>query len=167
MQRRPTDVDGMQRTFTTYAGTDMVATLNIPGKGPIVFGNLSQISYSIYRAKFPVLALGRVTPKGFTRGMRTVTGILQFTDFDETIVYRCLEEIREQGYKVLMDEMPMFDVTISMANEFGSKSVMTIYGITTFTEGKVMGVNNMFTENVYEFYALDIDPLSKVKRLGG
>jgi hypothetical protein len=167
MYRRPTDVEGFHQTLTSYAGNDMVATLNIPGKGPLVFGNLSSISYSVYRAKYPVLALGRVTPKGFTRGMRTVSGIMQFTDFDETIVYRCLEEIREMGYKVLMDEMPMFDVTISMANEFGSKSKMTIYGITTYTEGKVMGINSMFTESVYEFYALDIDPLTRVDRLGG
>jgi len=160
--QNPTD-PGYHHTFTTYSGADMVATINVPGKGPVVFGSLSSIAYSIYRAKYPVLTLGRITPKGFTRGIRQITGVMRFIDFDETIVYRCLEEIKNMGYKMLMDEMPMFDVTISMANEFGSKSKITIYGITTYTEGKTMDINEVRTENVYEFYALDVDPLTKAK----
>lgn len=148
--------------YNTYSGTDMIATLNIPGSPPKVFGELSSISYSIYREKYPVKTLGRITPKGFTRGTRTITGMLAFTVFDRSIVYRCMEEIRAKGYRILMDEMPMFDVTISMANEYGSKSKLTIYGITTYTEGKVMNVSSISTENAYEFYALDIDPLDKI-----
>jgi hypothetical protein len=154
---------GYQHTFNSYSGTDMVATLNIPGKGPIVFGELSSISYSVFREKYPVRALGRISMKGFTRGMRTITGILSFTVFDETIVYKAMEEVAKQGYKMLMDEMPMFDVTITMANEFGTRSKLTIYGITTYTEGKVLSINSTTTENVYEFYALDIDPLTKIR----
>lgn len=150
------------KTFNSYSGADMVATLNIPGKGPIVFGELSTISYSVFRQKYPTMTLGRISPKGFTRGMRTITGILSFTVFDETVVYRAMEEIKRQGYKMLMDEMPLFDITITMANEFGVKSKMTIYGLTTYTEGKVMGINSLMTENVYEFYALDIDPLTRI-----
>jgi hypothetical protein len=150
------------KTFNSFGGTDMVATLNIPGSGPIVFGELSTISYSVFREKFPVRSLGRVSMKGFTRGMRTITGILSFTVFDETVVYRAMQEVADRGYRMLMDEMPMFDVTISFANEFGQKSKMTLYGITTYTEGKVLSVNNMLTENTYEFYALDLDPMTKI-----
>jgi hypothetical protein len=155
------------RTFTSYGGTDMVATLNIPGQGPVVFGELSTISYSVFREKYPVRALGRHTMKGFTRGARTITGILSFTVFDETIVYRAMEEVAAQGYRMLMDEMPMFDVTISMANEYGQRSKMTIYGITTYTEGKVLSANNLLIENTYEFYALDIDPLTRIRQGAG
>jgi hypothetical protein len=149
---------------TSYSGTDMICTINIPGKGPVVFGELSSISYSIYREKVPVRALGRVSMKGYTRGMRTISGILTFTVFEESIVYRCMEELRELGYRILMDEMPLFDITISMANEFGSQSMLTLYGVTTYTEGKVMSVDDIMTQNVYEFYALDIDPLSRLQR---
>lgn len=152
-----------QNYNTSYSGTDMVATITLPGKGPIVFGELSDISYSVFREKVPVRALGRINMKGYTRGMRTITGILAFTVFDQNIVYRCMEELKNQGYHMLMDEMPLFDITISSANEFGSRSTMTIYGVSTYTEGKQMGINNIITQNVYEFYALDIDPLSKVE----
>jgi len=150
-----------QKTITSYSGTDMVCSINVPGKGPIIFGELSQISYSVYREKVPVRALGRVSMKGYTRGMRTITGILSFTVFDESIVYRCMEEIRQAGYRMLMDEMPLFDVTISMANEFGARSKMSIYGISTYTEGMVMSVDDIVTHNAYEFYALDIDPIQR------
>ena len=150
------------RAQTSYSGTDMVCSINIPGKQPIIFGELSQISYSIFREKVPVRALGRVSMAGYTRGMRTITGMLSFTVFDESIVYRCMKEIKESGYRMLMDEMPLFDVTITMANEFGSQSLLTLYGVSTYTEGKIMGVNDITTQNAYEFYALDIDPLSKL-----
>jgi hypothetical protein len=149
------------KTITSYSGTDMVCTINVPGKGPIVFGELSQISYSVFREKVPVRALGRVSMKGYTRGMRTITGILAFAVFDESIVYRCMQEIKQAGYRMLMDEMPLFDVTISMANEFGARSKMSIYGISTYTEGMVMSVDDIVTHNVYEFYALDIDPMQR------
>ena len=150
-----------QKTITSYAGTDMVCSINVPGKGPIIFGELSQISYSVFREKVPVRALGRTSMKGYTRGMRTITGIMGFTMFDESIVYRCMEEIKALGYRMLMDEMPLFDVTISMANEYGSRSKMSIYGVSTYTEGTMMGINDLVTQNVYEFYALDIDPMHR------
>lgn len=151
-----------QKTITSYAGTDMVCSINVPGKGPIIFGELSQISYSVFREKVPVRALGRVSMKGYTRGMRTITGILAFTVFDESIVYRCMQDIKQAGYRMLMDEMPMFDVTVSMANEFGAHSKMSLYGVSTYTEGMVMGVNDIMTQNVMEFYALDIDPMQRM-----
>lgn len=150
-----------QKTFSSYSGTDMVCSINVPGKGPVIFGELSQISYSIFREKVPVRALGRVSMKGYTRGMRTITGIFGFTVFDESIVYRCMEDINKSGYRMLMDEMPTFDVTISMANEFGARSKMSIYGVTTFTEGTIMSVDDITTQNMYEFYALDIDPMQR------
>lgn len=159
------DIDGYMVTHSSYAGSDMVATLTIPGKAPMVFGELSNISYSVFREKYPVRTLGRHTMKGFTRGMRTITGIMSFTMFDESIVLQAMDDVKKMGYKMLMDEMPMFDVTISMANEFGSRSRQTIYGITTYTEGMALSINNLTTENVYEFYALDIDPMTKI--IGG
>lgn len=140
----------------------MVCSINVPGRGPVVFGELSQLSYSVFREKVPVRALGRVSGKGYTRGMRTITGIMGFTVFDESIVYRCMKEIKEQGYRMLMDEMPIFDVTVSMANEFGAQSRMMLYGVSTYTEGMIMSVDDIMTQNVYEFYALDIDPMHRV-----
>lgn len=147
--------------YNSYSGADMVASITIPGKKPIIFGELANVSYSVMREKVPVRSLGRVSMRGYTRGMRTITGIMSFIVFDESVVYRCMEELKENGYRMLMDEMPLFDITLTMANEFGSKSALSIYGVSTFTEGMVMSVNDMMTQNVYEFYALDIDPIAK------
>lgn len=153
---------GMRRTNNSYSGTDMVATINIPGKGPIVFGELAQLSYSVFREKVPVRTLGRITPKGYTRGFRTITGVLVFTIFDKSIVYECMQELHKTGYKILMDEMPAFDVTITMSNEFGAKSKMTVYGISTYSEGQIMSIDALSLQNAYEFYAIDIDPITRL-----
>ncbi|PFV35841.1 MULTISPECIES: hypothetical protein [Bacillus cereus group] len=153
--------DAYQKNFNSYTGADMVCSINVPGRGPVVFGELSSLSYSIFREKYPVRALGRVSMKGFTRGMRTISGVLGFTVFDESIVYRCMREIKEAGYRMLMDEMPLFDITLSMANEFGAQSSMSLYGVSTYTEGMVLSIDDIFTQNVYEFYALDIDPMQR------
>lgn len=163
IQEKPLFVqDNYQKSFNSYAGTDMVCSINVPGRGPVVFGELSQISYSIFREKVPVRSVGRITNKGYTRGIRTITGIMGFTVFDESIVYRCMQEIKEQGYRMLMDEMPLFDVTVSMANEFGAQSKMVLYGVSTYTEGMILSVDDVMTQNAYEFYATDIDPMHRV-----
>jgi len=150
--------------YNSFSGADMVCSINMPNKGPVIFGELSSLSYSIFREKYPVRALGRITMKGYTRAMRTISGIMTFTVFDESIVYRCLEELRRTGYRVLMDEMPTFDVTITMANEFGSRSKQVLYGVTTYTEGKVLSIDDIFIQNAYEFYALDIEPLTRIRK---
>ncbi|TWJ96561.1 hypothetical protein CHCC20442_1418 [Bacillus licheniformis] len=38
---------------------------------------------------------------------------------------------------------------------------MSIYGISTYTEGMVMSVDDIMTQNVYEFYARDLDPIQR------
>lgn len=158
------DNKGLRRVNTTYSGTDMVCTLNMPNEGPIVFGELSSLSYSIFREKVPIRALGHISMKGYTRGARTITGVLNFNLFDESIVYRCMKSLRDQGYRIIMDEMPLFDITISLANEYGSRSMMTLYGVSTYTEGMSMSIDDITTHDVFEFYALDIDPISKIRQ---
>lgn len=159
----PDPINEYYKTNTSYSGADMVCSINVPGKGPVIFGELSQLSYSVFREKVPVRAIGHVRMKGYTRGMRTVTGILGFTMFDESAVYQAMKDIRAAGYRLLMDEMPTFDITITFANEYGSRSKMTIFGVSTFTEGMVLSVNDMYTQNVYEFYALDINPMERME----
>lgn len=153
----------MHSVNTSYSGVDAVATITIPGRGPVVIGELAHLSYSVFRDKTPVQSMGRITPKGFTRGLRMVTGVLGFVVFDESVVYRCIEELKELGYKMFMDEMPLFDITMTFANEFGSKSTMTIFGVTTYTEGMSISIQDMMTSNAFEFYALDISPIKRLK----
>lgn len=152
-------------THSSFTGTDLVCSIQLPHKPPMVFGELYQISYSTFREKTPVRSLGRVTPKGFTRGMRTVTGVMSFSMFDQSIVRKAMQEIADQGYYILMDEMPLFDITISAANEYGARSKLAILGVTTITEGLAMTVDDLSMANVFEFYASDVRPFERLERL--
>lgn len=152
-------------THSSYTGVDLVCSIQLPNKPPMVFGELYQISYSSFRSKTPVRSLGRVTPKGFTRGSRTITGVMSFSMFDQSIVRKALKEIADQGYHVMMDEMPLFDVTISAANEYGARSKLAILGVTITTEGLAMSVDDVMLSNVFEFQALDLRPFERLDQL--
>lgn len=144
--------------MTSYTGADMVATIEIPGKAPMVFAELASIQYSSFRENGLVRALGRITPKGITRGARTITGVLTFVEFDRSIVYRALEEFYDVGYRPMMDEMPLFDITLTLANEGGQRSTFKLYGLSCYSEGGMKSIDSMTSSVAYEFYAMDMDP---------
>lgn len=65
------------KTYTTFGGSDIVATFN--GK---VIGELQAITYSITREKAPVYTLGSAEPRSFSRGKRGIAGNLVFISFN-------------------------------------------------------------------------------------
>lgn len=151
-------------TYNSFSGCDIVAVINIPGvEKPLVIGELQTISYSIHREVSPVRALGRINPKGFTRGPRTIAGSLIFTVFDKNIVNKVLQGMNRAEDKymdhIVMDEMPPFDVVITMINEYGQSSYMVIEEIVIVDEGQVMSIEDMITENTMSYMARDIKPL--------
>jgi len=147
--------------YGTFSGTDMVISMVFPGCKPITLGQATTVSYSVLRDKNEVRTIGRITAKGFTKGGRRVAGQIIFTVFNRHII----EDIKEQiDYlkdipRILMDELPPFDLIITLANEYGSSAFLVIYGITTLHEGKVFSVEDMMTENTFQYLARDIKPL--------
>lgn len=162
-----------QHTYTSFSGADITASISLPTiSTPIVIGELQTISYSIHREVTPVRTLGRINPVGFTNGQRTIAGSLIFTVFDRHVVYDILEKVKENNnmglskfdfdkQSVLMDEMPPFDITISMVNEYGQQSRLAILGIVIVDEGQVMSIEDMITENTMSYLARDIRVLDK------
>ena len=63
------------KTYTTFGGSDIVATFN--GK---VIGELQAITYSITREKVPVYTMGSAEPRSFSM----VTYLEKFCDMLET-----------------------------------------------------------------------------------
>jgi hypothetical protein len=57
------------------------------------------------------------------------------------------------------DQLPPFDVHLIHANEEGDMSYMTIRGIKIFTEGRVMSIEDLFTEKTCQYLARDTTPL--------
>lgn len=153
---------GATGLYTSYAGVDIVASMIIPGQDkPLELGELQTISYSIHRENSPVRVLGRVGPRGFVKGPRTIAGSLIFTQFDKYAFYK-LQTFREHlktGLFPLSDMLPPFDVTISFANEMGSFSKMRIYGITIVDEGSTMSVDDLITEQTFTYMARGIQPM--------
>jgi len=171
------------KTYNSFAGTDIVASVTIPGIGTSIFGTLQTVSYSIHRDKFPARTLGRISPKGYSYGGRTIAGSLIFTVFDRHVLKYTMEGIlkRKHGdfanlsvedkakyselyYSVLTDEIPPFDINIIMANEHGQAAKIDLLGIMITDEGQVMSVEDIMTENTMSFIARDIVPLAALDK---
>jgi hypothetical protein len=159
-----------------FAGADMVAGIYIPALGSYkIFGELATISYSTHREIVPVRGLGTINPKGFARGPRSIAGSLVFTVFDRHVLYdiqrdltqRYINMLNENQYsnisrfsniQFVTDEIPPFDIVISMMNErdpIGAK--LRIYGVRVLNEGQVMSIDDLITENTMQYVATGID----------
>lgn len=131
-----------------------------------VLGEMQTVSYSIHMDKSPVRSIGSVNAKDYVFGPRTIAGSLVFAMFNRHIAHEILLKANESasggqtGQMIVMDELPPFNVTISMANEYGKTARLAIYGIRIINEGNVMSVNDVYTENTYQFVATDIEYLS-------
>lgn len=171
---RPTGkglVSEWARTNVSFSGADMVVSASMAtSNGSHVFvtlGSLQTLSYSIYRKLSPILNIGNINAKDYVGGPRTIAGSLVFTVFNKHWGSELLDKfISAEGYaanrKLLMDEVAPIDLTISMANEYGVCSRIAIYGVRLFSEGQVMSINDMYTENTYQYVALNIDYLADI-----
>jgi hypothetical protein len=70
-------LENYKKTFTAFAGADIVATFN----GKIV-GELQALSYNVTREKAPIYTLGSANPRSFSRGKRGIAGTMVFVMFD-------------------------------------------------------------------------------------
>lgn len=71
------------KTFTSFAGADIIATFN-----GVVVGELQAITYSVTREKAPIYVMGDPNPKSFSRGKRGIAGSLVFTVFDRDALHK-------------------------------------------------------------------------------
>ncbi len=171
-----------QSTYTTFAGTDIVASVTLPGVGAVVLGSIQTISYSTHRDKFPARTLGRISPKGYSYGGRTIAGSIIFTVFNRNTLHDIMNGIlsykksdkitllsaseqlqyEEMYYRMLSDELPPFDINISLMNEYGQASKLDLLGVMIVDEGQVMSIEDIVTENTMSFIARDIVPMMPI-----
>ena len=155
----------------SFSGCDMVITAEmVPDNAPavsVVMGEVQTISYSIYRKLSPILNIGNINAKDYVGGPRTIAGSIVFTVFNQHWGTELINKFaKSQGYpashKILMDEVAPINLTISMANEYGIAARLAIYSVRLFSEGQVMSINDIYTENTYQYVALNIDYLVNV-----
>jgi hypothetical protein len=133
----------------------------------IVLGTLQTISVQTYREKVAVRALGHSYPKGMCRGNRTIAGSMIFTLFNEHSLAQLIRSMSATGSiygemnndlsAYIADQLPPFDLTIIFANEYGSLSQMSIYGVEFISDGMTLSIEDLLTEQVLQFIARDID----------
>lgn len=151
---------------------------------PVKLFDLQTVSIQSHREKFPVRTLGRVFPKSYTRGPRTLAGSFIFTLFNKAALWDLLQTSRsfyssgvgsggtdsgisEVSEAVLADQLPPFDLTILCSNEYGDSSYMALYGVEIVNDGRTLSIQDMITENVMQFIARDFEdirPLAEMKR---
>lgn len=158
-----TNVSNYAPTFyRSFSGTDALVFIMLPQTEPILLGSLSTISYSMYRDKKPVPVIGRINVGGFTRGTRIYAGTLIFTLLNQHWVNEVKEKVTwlKSLNRLKTDELPLFDLMIVCANEYGAAMQMFIYGVDLTEEGQVLSVEDLFIENTFNFVARDISNFS-------
>lgn len=165
------NADRVKDVYESFSGCDMVCTISItlPGEsvpiGNIVVGYLQTLTYSVHQDKSPVRNIGNINAKDYTFGPRTIAGSLVFALFNKHWMFDLMEIYRQKAdisttNHFLVDEMPPFDITITAANEYGRKARMAIYGVRLLNEGMVLSINDLYTENTYQYVATNIDYFS-------
>ena len=133
-----------------------------------VLAELQTISISSYREKVAARSLGTTQVKGYTRGPRTVAGSMIFTVFDRNVLFGLLDadasdfSADDQFSAAILDQLPPMDISISFANEYGSLSRMTLYGVEFVSEGHTMSIEDLLLEDVVQYVARDVDPMTPV-----
>lgn len=162
------------QTNNTFSGCDMVATVTMrTDKGEVTryIGSLQTVSISTSQNKVPVRCLGDINAKDYVDGPRTIAGSLIFTVFDEHWTTEFRKALIEFGvYKnhhILADEMPPFDITINFENEYGYGSYMAIKGVRLLNEGQTMSINDIYTENTYQYVAMDLKYMESMYYING
>jgi hypothetical protein len=177
------------KTFTSFGGADIIATL-----GGKVVGELQAITYSVTREKAPIYTLGSANPRSFSRGKRGIAGSLVFTVFDRDALHTlkndanvyhhglsgvsttgALNPLPVNAYDVdptadiaqwatpvkprYSDEIQPFDITVNFLNEYGQSASMTIYGVEILNEGMGLSIDDITTEKACTFIAREIDDM--------
>lgn len=160
------NIDG----YNSYSGADIVVTAQLSqingsdnlSKKCYILGSLQTISISTFQDKSPVRAIGNINAKDYVMGPRSIAGSLVFAVFDRHFAYDIFNDLKEiTGNNVfLTDEIPALDMTICFSNEYGKKSKMVLYGIKMVSEGQVMSINDLFTENTYQFVGTGLENLT-------
>jgi len=141
-----------------------------------VIAELQTISYSVFREKSPVRTLGSVYPRAYVRGPRTIGGSMVFTVFHEHVLHEILN-LNLKFYNTgtsdhdkytyttnLPDQLPPLDISLVFANEYGALSHMGLYGVEFVQEGSTFSIEDIFSENVVQYVARDMDPMTLVDK---
>jgi len=149
---------------------DLQRELKIQGDVENYFelGSIHTLSYSSFREKFGVRALGTVRAKDYTRGPRTIAGTMAFNVFQEHDFLKLVDNIDgnrdlpPHPHAVMIDQVQPFNVLLLFANEYGAYSSLHLLNVDISSEGQEMSVDSIITYNTMNFYATDMIPMTNL-----
>lgn len=68
-----------------------------------------------------------------------------------------VSDMVNQYAPIYADELLPFDITITFANEYGARSVLTIFGVEILNEGSGYSIQSVESQKAYTFVARRID----------
>lgn len=133
-----------------FSATDITALMNLPWGEVRPFGTLAAVSISTHRDVFPVTSMPYVGARGFTQGHRTVAGTMMFNTIDHGVFTPILDTLHQHP-----DELPLFDILFTYANEVGMLSFEQLIGVRLLDFGKTVALENLQPIESYSYMALD------------
>ena len=134
----------------------------LPNTAPITLGNLTTFSYSSYRIKKPISTIGAINTKGVAKGGRVIAGTMVFTLMNKNWINELVDSVpwlsSMSDEIIYSDELPLIDLMIISANEYGKNSFMLVYGVDLTDEAQVVSVNDLYIENTFSFIAREVRP---------
>jgi hypothetical protein len=147
---------------------EKINSINKDSQGLITLATVSHLSVDSFRAKTPVRACGKIAPVGYVRGQRSIAGSMVMVQFDEHALASLLYAPPSKWFYektatklINVDQLPPMTLIAQFANEYGSLSEMTVYGVEFVTDSLVLSIEDMFTENTMSYVARDYNVMLK------
>jgi len=149
-----------------FSAVDMVAYVTLPTKKTYKLGNLATLSISSHRDKFPVTGMGSIKIRGTTGGHRMIGGTMVFSSYDRNVWFKLIEgvgqPINRNIVRIMPDDMPLFDITISFVNEDGDIAITGLLGVSILDEGETYSMDNVSIMESYSYMAIEKIPYQPV-----
>ena len=122
-------------------------------------GDIATITYSIHQDKNAVRTLGRIAPRGYTRGPETVAGTIIFNIFNKQALHELGNRELLGRNSIPMTSIPPFDILLYFSNEYGHQGRLGIFGVQIIDEGQTHSTEDTYIENQANYIALYVQPL--------
>lgn len=162
-EQRFANTEYLRNGYTSFSGADATVAILFQKGEPTIIGETQTLTYSYFAPMEPVFNLGSRKPAGFIRGPRTVAGSIIFTVFDRHVLLSAFHKAYQRytgrpclDRAYLPDELPPFDLQVTFLNEYGQSAGLTIHDVRITSEGQVMSIEDMITENTMQYVAADI-----------
>jgi len=160
--------------FHEFSGAEVRVQAYVGGRGtqaqaPIDLDRLVTISYSVFREKYQVKAVGSSNAKGYSRGTRTIGGTLIFSHGHEDPLLPLLRtnHVRTTysgSYK--SDELLPFDLSLvflhTIEGPHGGVNVLSrlwLRGLEINNESLTVSIQQTLTQKPLQFTAIDVEPM--------